>query len=366
MPRSAIRPFWEPGQGAHTYNGWHHASNPSWTGSGVGAGRLLATEPRGLAYSLGLRQVRDLQREQSLPRSTHLACEGMLPSSVLSLLLSSPLRIDSRYAGGHQDKEERQGQLGHILPSIRWPMMDSHFLNDVVAQASWLQSCPSFQVRFLASNSTTSVMSHSYAAYRRFTRRRWYGSPSARSASRWSWRATTKWQATGATVPDRCQPSRRRSWFSIGRSSSRTAPSTTPVPTSCTRATTCTAPPSITRSTLPSFRILTLAHSYCELSREGDKIGFFICIHPYPSDETDADDDDADAMQSCFVHFKAIAKVVGRNREIAYTRYVDPTGFGALGPSVVFGHVRVMDQNSVVIFIFVLGSCWCWAPQERR
>lgn len=65
-------------------------------------------------------------------------------------------------------------------------------------------------------------------------------------------------------------------------------------------------------------------HSYCELSREGDKIGFFICIHPYPSDETDADDDDADAMQSCFVHFKAIAKVVGRNREIAYTRFVDP------------------------------------------
>ncbi|ELR13120.1 uncharacterized protein ACA1_098170 [Acanthamoeba castellanii str. Neff] len=142
-----------------------------------------------------------------------------------------------------KDKEERQGQLGHILPSIRWPMMDSHFLNDVVAQASWLQSCPSFQVRFLASNSTTSVMSHSYAAYRRFTRRRWYGSPSARSASRWSWRATTKWQATGATVPDRCQPSRRRSWFSIGRSSSRTAPSTTPVPTSYTRATTCTGPP---------------------------------------------------------------------------------------------------------------------------
>ena len=23
MPRSAIRPFWEPGQGARTHNGWH-------------------------------------------------------------------------------------------------------------------------------------------------------------------------------------------------------------------------------------------------------------------------------------------------------------------------------------------------------
>lgn len=47
-------------------------------------------------------------------------------------------------------------------------------------------------------------------------------------------------------------------------------------------------------------------------------------------------------MQSCFVHFKAIAKVVGRNREIAYTRFVDPNSFGVslllAGPSVVFGH----------------------------
>jgi hypothetical protein len=96
-------------------------------------------------------------------------------------------------------------------------------------------------------------------------------------------------------------------------------------------------------------------HSYCELSREGDKIGFFICIHPYPSDETDADDDDADAMQSCFVHFKAIAKVVGRNREIAYTRFVDQF----LRCALLLVPERCLRtrqyQISVVLFIFVLG-----------
>lgn len=176
-----------------------------------------------------------------------------------------------------KDKEERQGQLGHILPSIRWPMMDSHFLNDVVAQASWLQSCPSFQalhkealvwLSFGKKRQQMELASNNQvASNRRYCSRPLPAEPQKKLV--FDWEVELKDGAEHYTS---------------------------------------------------SYLLHKGYYFYCELSREGDKIGFFICIHPYPSDETDADDDDADAMQSCFVHFKAIAKVVGRNREIAYTR----------------------------------------------
>lgn len=42
--------------------------------------------------------------------------------------------------------DTRESHLDRILPTIRWPMMDSNFLNDIVAQTPWLQNCSEFQV----------------------------------------------------------------------------------------------------------------------------------------------------------------------------------------------------------------------------